>query len=129
MKEKEKVRFLGLDVHAETISVAITEPEGEVRSLGTIPNRSESIRKLIKKLGPAEKLRACYEAGPTGYVVYWLLAELGVQCDVVAPTLVPIKAGDRVNPPCVALKSASLSMRSLAVLRATGAFASLLRLK
>ena len=52
---------------------------------------------MIKKLGPAEKLRACYEAGPTGYVVYWQLAELGIQCEVVAPTLVPIKAGDRVK--------------------------------
>jgi hypothetical protein len=71
---KEKLRFLGLDVHAETIAVAVAEPEGEVRSLGTIPNRVESIRKLIKKLGPADKLRACYEAGPTGYVVYWQLA-------------------------------------------------------
>jgi hypothetical protein len=68
---KEKLRFLGLDVHAETIAVAVAEPEGEVRSLGTISNRAESIRKLIKKLGPAAKLRACYEAGPTGYVVYW----------------------------------------------------------
>ena len=94
---KEKLRFLGLDVHAETIAVAIAEPDGEVRSLGTIPNRAESIRKLIRKLGPAEKLRACYEAGPTGYVVYWQLAELGIQCEVVAPTLVPVKAGDRVK--------------------------------
>jgi transposase len=51
-----------------------------VRSLGTIPNRLESVRKLIKKLGPAEKLRVCYVAGPTGYVVYWQLAELGVKC-------------------------------------------------
>ena len=59
----------------------------EVRSLGTIPNRIESMRKLIKKLGPAGKLRACYEAGPTGYVVYWQLAELGVECegDAVSP--------------------------------------------
>jgi hypothetical protein len=94
---KEKLRFLGLDVHAETIAVAMAEPDGEVRSLGTIPNRAESIRKMIKKLGAAEKLRACYEAGPTGYVVYWQLAELGVQCEVVAPTLVPVKAGDRVK--------------------------------
>ena len=94
---KEKLRFLGLDVHAETIAAAVAEPDGEVRSLGTIPNRLESIRKLIKKLGPPEKLRACYEAGPTGYVVYWQLAELGVKCDVVAPTLVPVKAGDRVK--------------------------------
>src|SRR5690348_7881594 len=94
---KEKLRFLGLDVHAETIAVAVAEPDGEVRSLGTIPNRAESIRKMIRKLGTAEKLRACYEAGPTGYVVYWQLAELGVQCEVVAPTLVPVKAGDRVK--------------------------------
>jgi transposase len=94
---KEKVRFLGLDVHAETIAVAIAEPDGEVRSLGTILNRAESIRKLVKKLGPVEKLRACYEAGPTGYVLYWQLAELGVKCEVVAPTLVPVKAGDRVK--------------------------------
>ena len=94
---KEKVRFLGLDVHAETIAVAVAEPDGEVRSLGTIANREESIRKLIKKLGSADQLRACYEAGPTGYVLYWQLTQLGVECVVVAPTLVPTKAGDRVK--------------------------------
>ena len=48
-----------------------------MRSLGTIPNRPESIRKLVKKLGPAESLRVCYEAGPTGYVLYWQLTALG----------------------------------------------------
>jgi transposase len=94
---KNKVRFLGLDVHAETIAVAVAEPDGEVRSLGTIANRAESIRKLVKKLGPIEQLKACYEAGPTGYVLYWQLAELGVACEVIAPTLVPMKAGDRVK--------------------------------
>ncbi len=93
----KKVRFLGLDVHAETIAVAIAEPEGEVRSLGTIANRAEAVRKLVRKLGPVEQLRACYEAGPTGYVLYWQMAELGVACDVIAPTLVPMKAGDRVK--------------------------------
>ncbi|MGA7521847.1 MAG: IS110 family transposase [Acidobacteriaceae bacterium] len=94
---KEKIRFVGLDVHAETIAVAIAEPDGSVRSLGTIANRAESIRKLVKKLGSVEQLRACYEAGPTGYVLYWQLAELGVKCEVIAPTLVPVKAGDRVK--------------------------------
>jgi transposase len=94
---KNKVRFLGLDVHAETIAVAIAEPDGDVRSLGTIANRAESIRKLVKKLGPVEQLKACYEAGPTGYVLYWQLAGLGVACEVIAPTLVPMKAGDRVK--------------------------------
>jgi transposase len=94
---QNKVRFLGLDVHADTIAVAIAEPNGEVRSLGTIANRAESIRKMVKKLGTADQLRACYEAGPTGYVLYWQLAELGVNCEVIAPTLVPVKAGDRVK--------------------------------
>lgn len=91
------VRFIGLDVHAETIAVAAAEPTGEVRSLGVIPNRIESIRKVVKKLGPVKQLRVCYEAGPTGYVVYWQLTALGVKCEVVAPTLVPVKAGDRVK--------------------------------
>ena len=94
---QKKVRFLGLDVHAETIAVAVAEADGEVRSLGVIPNRDESIRKLMKRLGPAEHLRACYEAGPTGYVLYWQLTELGVECEVIAPTLVPVKAGDQVK--------------------------------
>jgi transposase len=93
----KKVRFLGLDVHADTIAAAVAEPSGEVRSIGIIPNRADSIRRLVKKLGPAAHLRVCYEAGPTGYVIYWQLTGLGVHCDVVAPTLVPVKAGDRVK--------------------------------
>ena len=92
-----KLRFLGLDVHAETITVAVAEADGEVRSLETIANREESIRKLIRKLGPVEHLRACYEAGPTGFVLYWQLTQLGVKCDVVAPSLVPKKPGDKVK--------------------------------
>ena len=94
---REKLRFLGMDVHAETISVAVAEPDGTVRSLGTIANREDAIRKFIRKLGPAEQLRACYEAGPTGFVLYWQLTQLGVECAVVAPSLVPKKPGDRVK--------------------------------
>ena len=94
---REKLRFLGLDVHAETIAVAIAEPDGEVRSLGTIANREDSIRKFIRKLGSPEQLRACYEAGPTGFVLYWQLTQLGIDCVVVAPSLVPKKPGDRVK--------------------------------
>jgi len=94
---RETLRFLGLDVHAETIAVAVAEPDGEVRSLGTIANREDSIRKFIKRLGPPEQLRTCYEAGPTGFVLYWQLTQLGVDCAVVAPSLVPKKPGDRVK--------------------------------
>jgi transposase len=91
------IRFVGLDVHADTIAVAVAEVNGEVRPIGMIPNRLESIRKLVQKLGPAKDLRFCYEAGPTGYVLYWQLTGLGAVCAVVAPTLVPVKAGDRVK--------------------------------
>jgi len=92
-----KVRFIGLDVHADTIAVAVAEPDGEVRSFGVIPNRLESIRKMVAKLQPVKNVKACYEAGPTGYVLYWQLTKLGVACEVIAPSLIPVKASDRVK--------------------------------
>ena len=56
------------------------------------------MRRLIKRLGEPCTLRVCYEAGPTGYVLYWQLQRLGVHFEVVAPSLVPVKAGDRSRP-------------------------------
>lgn len=94
----KSIRYVGLDVHADTIAVAVAEGHrGEVRALGTIRNRPEAVRKLIKRLEPIATMRVCYEAGPTGYALYWQLVGLGVKCEVVAPTLVPVKAGDRVK--------------------------------
>jgi transposase len=93
----KRVKFVGLDVHAETIAVAVAEQGEEVRFLGVLPNREESVRKLVRKLGPLEQLRFCYEAGPTGYALYWQLTALGAKCEVIAPTLVPVKAGERVK--------------------------------
>jgi transposase len=90
------IRHLGFDVDTEKIAVAVAEPGGEVRSLGIIPNREDAVQRLVKKLG-ASQLRVCYEAGPHGYGLYWQLTKLGVHCDVVAPTLVPVKSGDRVK--------------------------------
>jgi transposase len=57
----------------------------------------ESICKTLQKLGPKDQLRVCYEAEPTGYVLYWQLSALGSACDVIAPMLVPLKAGDRMK--------------------------------
>jgi transposase len=94
---KKDIRHVGLDVDTEKIAVAVAEPGGEVRSLGIIPYAAEALRRLVKKLGGASGLRVCYEAGPHGYGLYWQLTKLGVHCDVVAPTLVPVKSGDRVK--------------------------------
>ena len=95
----KNTRYVGLDVHARSIAVAVAEAgrNGEVRSLGVVPNRPEDVRKLVKKLGALKSLRVCYEAGPCGYELYWQFVGLGVACEVVAPTLVPMKPGDRVK--------------------------------
>jgi transposase len=90
-------RYLGLDVHAETITAAIAEGRMKVRNLGQFPNRPEAIKKFIEKLGNRKTLQVCYEAGPTGYALYWQLTKLGVECEVVAPSLIPKKSGDRIK--------------------------------
>lgn len=94
---QKDIRHVGLDVDTEKLVVGVAEPDGEVRSLGAIPYNWEAVRGLVRKLGPASRLRVCYEAGPHGYGLYWQFTKLGVHCDVVAPTLIPVKSGDRVK--------------------------------
>jgi transposase len=95
---KKDIRFVGLDIDSERAAVAVADSgTPEVRSLGMIPNTADSIRRLVKKLGGAHQLQFCYEAGPHGYGLYWQLTRLGAHCDVVAPTLIPVKSGDRVK--------------------------------
>jgi transposase len=93
----KNTRYLGLDVHAETITAAIAEGRMKVRNLGQFPNRPEAVKKFIEKLGNRKTLQVCYEAGPTGYALYWQLTKLGVDCEVVAPSLIPKKSGDRIK--------------------------------
>jgi len=96
---KEFTKYVGLDVHKETIAVSVAESQGgEVRYHGEIANTTEAIVKLVKQLrkGDAE-LSFCYEAGPCGYGIYRQLSDLGWNCKVVAPSLIPKKAGDRVK--------------------------------
>lgn len=95
----EKCKFVGLDVHKETIAVSVAEPDGgEVRYLGEVPNTPDAIVKLIKRLRKeGVKLSFCYEAGPCGYGLHRQLRDLGQDCQVVAPSLIPKKPGDRVK--------------------------------
>jgi len=87
-----------MDVHKETIAVAIAGEEGGPRYYGDIMNTPEALAKLIKKVaGKKEQTAFCYEAGPCGYGVYRQITGLGYRCDVVAPSLIPKKAGDRVK--------------------------------
>lgn len=94
---KNSIRFVGLDVHQETIAVAVCEQDGTATSLGTIPNDPAAVARLMRKLGQLAQLRVCYEAGPCGYVLYWQLTQMGLDCIVVAPSLIPTRPGDRVK--------------------------------
>jgi len=89
---------VGLDVHKDTIAVArARRGEGVPESLGKIVHTPQAISRLMRKLGPAEEIAVCYEAGPCGYGIYHQLSAMGIACAVVAPSLIPRAAGDRVK--------------------------------
>ena len=92
--------YVGLDVHADTIAVAIAEDgrDGELRFFGIIPNTAESVIRLTRSLTVSGSIVSfCYEAGPCGYGLYRHLTKLGFECAVVAPAMIPRKAGDRIK--------------------------------
>lgn len=92
-------KHAGLDVHKETIAVGLADASGgQARFFGEIANTPEAVAKLVRQVKKGgERVSWCYEAGPCGYAIYRQLVELGEHCQVVAPSLIPKKAGDRVK--------------------------------
>ena len=96
----QSVAYIGFDTSKTKHAVAVAEGgrEGEVRYLGEIEAAPAAVERLLRKLARQYKsLHVCYEAGPTGYGLYRHIRALGQVCDVIAPSLVPIRPGDRVK--------------------------------
>jgi transposase len=89
--------WVSLDVHKLSIVAAVLPAAGGQPEVQRIETTRSAIRRLIERLGGAEGLAVCYEAGPGGFDLLRLLSELGVACDVVAPSLIPVRAGDRIK--------------------------------
>jgi len=97
---KPTTLFVGLDVHKDSNAVAYAPEDrsAEITFLGPIGTRQADIDKLVRRLhSKASRLVFAYEAGPCGYVLYRYLTQKGLTCLVVAPSLIPKKAGDRVK--------------------------------
>jgi transposase len=92
--------FVGIDVAKLRNAIAIADAgrDGEVRFFGEVDAAASSMRQVIRRIATkSDRAHFCYEAGPTGYGLYRLIRSLGHECSVVAPSLIPRKAGDRVK--------------------------------
>lgn len=92
------ITYVGLDVHAERIVVASLVGQAKEPQLLDIPNDPKVIRRTFQRLArEANELRCCYEAGPCGFGLHRQLSAMGLACEVVAPSLIPVRVGDRVK--------------------------------
>jgi transposase len=89
--------FVGLDVHKDSITVALLRPDSESPDLERIPNTAEEVRRLVARWADPAAVRVCYEAGPCGYDLERQLRSMGVACTVIAPALTPRRPGERVK--------------------------------
>lgn len=89
--------WVSLDLHKLSIVAATLPPTGGQPELQRIETTEKAIRRLIERLGGPDGLAVCYEAGPGGFALWRLLTSMGVACDVVAPSLIPVRTGDRVK--------------------------------
>lgn len=99
MKEYSEA-YVGFDTAKKKHALAVAEGgrNGEVRYVGEIDTSPATVEKVIRKLADRyAKLHVCYEAGPTGYGLYRQVEALGHDCAVVAPSLIPKRAGERVK--------------------------------
>lgn len=109
----QQLTHIGLDVHKETIAVAVLRPNTVACDERVIPNTPEALRRLLAHYPDTSALTTCYEAGPTGYDTHRLVTSLGIDCDVIAPSLIPKRSGVRV-------KTDRLDARNLARLHRAG---------
>ena len=90
-------RWISFDQHKFSIVAGVLPPDGGKPEVCRIETTERAIRRFIEKQGGPEGLSVCYEAGPGGFALWRLLTRIGVACDVVAPSLIPVRAGDRVK--------------------------------
>jgi len=94
----EKMTYVGLDVHKDSIAIAKLRPGSDTPLVWQIPNEAKVIRRTFGKLlAEAYELRCCYEAGACGFELHRQLESMGVECAVVAPSLIPRKPGERIK--------------------------------
>lgn len=94
---RQDIVWVGLDVHKISISAAVIRPGREAPEVTNLMADDASVRKFFSHQGPPERLRACYEAGPTGYDLQRKLSSMGISCQVAAPSLIPRAPGDKVK--------------------------------